>query len=168
MTREITGEVLIHAPAETVWDILGKNYSRIGDWASVIQQSASMEHLSIPRGSDAGGRSCTPTLPFVRAVTEELTYFDEATKTFRYEATSGLPGFINKAENTWSVVEAGPDQCIVKTVGRLSMKQIPGALIFPVFKWQLSRAGAQLVEELKYYAENGRPHPRKAKLLARV
>ena len=161
MTRELTGEVHINAPADAVWAILGANYSRIGDWASVIQKSTPMPNLSIPPGADAGGRSCTPALPFVSKVTEELTSFDEANKTFSYEATSGLPGFIHKAQNMWSVRADGPESSIVSTRGLLDMHRIIGPLLFPIFKWQLNRAGARLVEELKYFAENGRPHPRK-------
>lgn len=165
MTRELTGEVQIDVPAKVVWAILGENFSRIGDWASVIKRSEAITNGTPPAGADASGRYCTPAMPFVSEVTEQLVHFDETSKTFRYEATEGLPGFIHKAENTWRVIEDGPERCIVRTTGKLAMNPVLGSLLFPMFKLQLNRAGAQLVEELKYYAENGTPHPRKARQL---
>ncbi len=33
----------------------------------------------------------------------------------------------------------------------------------PIFKWQMNRIGAQTMAELKYFVEQGEPHPRKLK-----
>ena len=168
MTRELSDEIEINAPADEVWKILGERYSEIGKWATVIKKSEAMPHVATPEGADAGGRSCTPLMPFVSHVNEELTRFIPEERTFNYKATAGLPGFITNAENTWSVHPEGKDRCRVKSTGRLTLKPFPGKLIYPFFKWQLDRAGAQLFEELKFYAENGKPHPRKLKTLAKT
>ncbi|MCA9922637.1 MAG: hypothetical protein KC421_09700 [Anaerolineales bacterium] len=78
------------------------------------------------------------------------------------------------AEKVWQIVAhefadigkstlPGPNQCAVTIRGEVELQLFPGLLIAPIMKLQLRRLGKETTEELKYFVENDRPHPRKVK-----
>jgi len=110
-------------------------------------------------------RACSTAVPGFAEVQERLTAYDELGMTYTYVATQGLPVFVRHAENTWSVQALGPDQCLVEARTMVHVALVPGVLVLPLMKVQLKRLVTQVFEELKYYAENDRVHPRKLKAL---
>src|SRR6266508_3321348 len=82
LTRQIT----VEAPADAVWDLVGRRFDRIGDWATAIPASTAI--ASAPPGT-APTRS--PALTVV-----------DAPRTLTYQA-NGLPAFVATARNTWTV-----------------------------------------------------------------
>ncbi len=153
MTRELTGDIEINAPADVVWAILGEQFSQIDKWAGIIKSSYPAPRHETPAGADAGARVCVSQISWAKDVTEKLIMFDPQLKTFTYEAIAGLPGFMRHAQNTWAIHSSGPNSCIVSTKGTLVMHPLIGRLLFPVISKQLQKAGAQLVTDLKNYAE---------------
>lgn len=154
MTKALSGQIEINAPASVVWTILGEEFSQISKWAGIIKSSfPDQEHLP-PEGADAGARICVSQIAWAKDVTEKLTAFDPQEKTFTYEATSGLPGFVQHAQNTWTVRPVSPGSCIVTTQGVLKMTPLLGRILYPIIRKQLEKAGAQLVMDLKSYAEH--------------
>jgi hypothetical protein len=158
---ELRLEIPIDAPAHRVWDVLGEQFMRISEWAGPITASC-------PSGSgspDIGAvRSCTvaafgPIKP--GAVKERLTAFDRGRMTFEYEALEeGMPAFIERAVNRWSVVPINDERSLVRTHATLTLRG-PYRLLGFLIRWQLNSGGARVLEELKYFVENGKPHPRK-------
>lgn len=97
------------------------------------------------------------------AVQERFTYFDEEGMRFGYMAVAGLPRFIRHAENNWSVQPLSTKRAQVEIRGELELSDRWAWLMAPILKWQLSRTGKFTIEELKYYIEEGKPHPRKVR-----
>ena len=168
MKFEINNELIVEASAEDVWHIVAHRFDEIGVWATAIP--ASSANADTPRLEDApmGGRVCETTLAGVPDVFETFTYYDEANMKYGYEATDGLPFFVKTAENNWHVQPIGPNKTIIKTWAVLTFNTFLGLLFGPFFKWQINRIGGQTMAELKYYIEQGVPHPRKVKAMGRT
>ena len=161
MRKEMNGEVLINAPVSRVWDILANDFEHIDRWASVIARSEATDDLPTIDAAPASGRLCKAH--GFGSVIEEITLFDPVHMRFSYKATRGLPFFIKDAINNWSVREVGPEKTLVTSRGELEMGFFSSIFLMPMFRIQMSRIGARMFEELKYYAERGTPHPRKVK-----
>ncbi len=167
MQFEINNELIIAASANDVWHVVAHRFDEIGVWATAIPESSINTEAPPPEGAEIGGRVCTTTLAGIPDVYETFTYYDEAGMKFGYEATAGLPFFVKSAENNWHVQSVGPNKSVVKTWAVVTFKKFPGLFFAPFFKWQISRIGGRTMAELKYYIEQGKPHPRKVKALGK-
>ena len=163
MRLELNGQLMINAPAQKVWHILAHEFGSVGQWASSIPVSQPVPDAPAPAGAVVGGRVCTTAVPGVAAVREMFTYYDEASMRFGYEASEGRPWYIKRAENNWAVRSLGPETSLAESRAEIEMALLPGMFLARLLKFFVGRVGAQFFEELKYYAEHDRPHPRKLK-----
>jgi len=157
---ELRNEILIEVPAERVWNVLGERFMDISEWAAPITASCAVGTAEPGVGAT---RVCS-IVPFgpVRAgiVKERLTHFDRDAMAFQYEAIEGMPRFISEAVNRWSVSRVDERRSLLRIHATLTLRG-PMSFLACLVAWQLESGGAKVAEELKYFAENGRPHPRK-------
>jgi len=114
-------EVILEVPATKAWEILGSNYERIGDWATVIPESA-------PRTSNTGeleGRTCSSSYGDVK---EMITSWDEEKMTYSYQA-DGLPAMFKKGGNVWKVTTISPNRSKVNMVLDMVGRSLMGRYI---------------------------------------
>lgn len=158
---DLSLEVEIAAPAARVWEVLGERFLHVSEWAAPIASSCAVDDATRPAVGVT--RACTVEAfgPFPPGQVEErLVAFDERARTFTYEAARGLPAFVGRAANTWTVEETGPASCrvtsraVLELRGPLTVLQWPMACV-------LRRSGARVAEELKVFVEQGVPHARK-------
>lgn len=159
---QLTKKVTIDAPIAKVWDILGPNYQDAGKWASSVYISA--PRAGTPKVADApvAGRVCQTSLgPF----TESIEAYSDQNHHVSYSATGDkMPGFMKGLRNSWTLREIGPN----KTE---TLMQLNADIAFPfnvmmgwMMKMQFNKALSETIDDLKYYAENDKPHPRKTKI----
>lgn len=157
---ELRNEIIIDAPAERVWHALGERFMHVSEWAAPIDASCPVDRAEPGVGVT---RSCT-IAPFgpVKAgvVKEQLTHFDRDAMTFAYEALEGMPRFVGRAVNRWSVTRVDDQRSLLRIHATLTLRG-PMVVFGCVLRWQLQAGGAKVAEELRYFVENGRPHPRK-------
>jgi hypothetical protein len=167
MKIELPGRVTIEAPATKVWQVIAHDFANIGRWAASIPTSTALVDLpvpeNIPEHAPVDGRACSAALPGFSTVHEKFTYFDEGNMRFGYAAVAGLPRFIRYAENNWSVHTITPERSRIEIRGEIELHGRLGWFLRPLLTWQMERAGKFTLEELKYYLEEGQPHPRKVR-----
>ena len=151
----------IAASAERVWDILGPNYTRAGDWASGVYLSAPRAGTPQVAGAPAVGRTCQTSLgPF----TESIIAYDDDRRHVAYVATGDkMPGFVRRLANSWTVETAGPNAARVTMELEADIAQPFRTLMGWMMKRQFSKVLAESTDDLKIYAETGRPSARKRK-----
>lgn len=156
---EIEVEVVVDAPASAAWAVIGPRFGDIGEWA------ASIESSSLDGDPRVGAeRACRiPRIGPIAAgvIGERLLVFDPMAMTLTYEAVAGLPAFIGRALNRWSVLPDGDRQCRVRTHATLELRGAMRLVGFAIRR-HMRRVGVRALEELRYYIEEGCPHPRKA------
>lgn len=162
---ELRNEVEIAAPAARVWHTLGERFMHVGEWAAPITSSCAVGASEPTAGAM---RACT-IAPFgpmkAGVVRERLVRFDAATMSFEYEAVSGMPRFVARAVNRWTVVRIDEHRSRVCVHATLLLRG-PMVLLGCVLRWQFNAAGAKVIEELRHFVETGESHPRKRRRVA--
>lgn len=155
---ELRTEILINAPAEAAWAVVGEGFGRIGEWAVPI--TASSLDGDVVMGTT---RTCQIAGfgPFSAGeVKERLVDFDRAAMCLTYQSTAGLPGFVRSAVNRWSVQPATDSTCVVRTHATLEIRGPMRLLGVPLAR-KLESEAALVLDQLRHQVEQGRPHPRK-------
>lgn len=154
---ELSTDLVVAAPADAVWDVVGRRFDRIGEWATAIPASTA---LRAPDTRTLTGRVCRTGIRLVPEVTETLVAYDEANRTLTYEAT-GMPGFVTTARNTWTVTALDPRRTKVSLRARFDTRGLLGL----VGRWfilaRVRRTSRHLADDLRHYVETGAPSPRK-------
>ena len=89
---------------------------------------------------------------------EVFTYYNEQEMQYGYKGTV-IPKYINSAGNNWRVRSLGADRSVADFMAEVDINPVLGVLVKPYF----GIIGSRVLEELKYYAEQDKPHPRKIK-----
>jgi hypothetical protein len=148
----------VSASAENAWQVIGEQFGDIGKWSASLESSFLKGVLGVGAIRTCKGKGFGPFPP--STIEEKLTHFDSKKFQFTYEANKGLPAFVKKAQNAWSIEAIDSDNCIIYTraLVTLSPWMKPFGWILPMI---LKRDMGLFTEELIYRVEQGQPHPRK-------
>jgi hypothetical protein len=155
---ELQAEVVINAPARAAWALLGERFGEIDQWAVAIVQS------SVDSQPGCGTvRTCQIARfgPFpAGTVKERLFEFDPMAMSLAYESADGMPAFVSRAINRWSICPEGAKRCLVRTNATLELSGLI-RLLAPMLAFKLRGDAARVLDQLRYRLEHGRPHPSK-------
>ncbi len=98
---EMRSELVISAPAEDAWVVVGERFGEIGEWASAITESVMDGQPDVGQVRTCRVAGFGPLAPGV--IRERLAGFDPEARSLSYEAAEGMPGFIVRAVSRWSV-----------------------------------------------------------------
>ena len=174
---ELSTELIVAAPADQVWQVIGPGFDRIGDWATAIPTSTAIPtpparpltgiagggpRLPVAAEIDApvAGRVCRTGIRLVPEVTETLIAYDNANRTLTYQA-GGMPRFVTLARNTWTVTPIDANRSRVSLRARFDTHGLLGLLGRWAILAQTRRTGRHLADDLRHYVETGTPSPRK-------
>ena len=72
-----------------------------------------------------------------------------------------MPFFVKGLSNSWMVQSLGNSKAQVEMCMEISLMPVFNLLMGPMMRIQMGGLLKQVREEIKYFAENGIPHPRK-------
>ncbi|MEM8970591.1 MAG: SRPBCC family protein [Pseudomonadota bacterium] len=158
----IKKEVKVQAPIDQVWQLLGPNYAKAGDWASSVYASRGREGAPTIADAPVTGRVCETSVgPF----TETLENYDPGSYQLSYSATGEkMPGFLRRLTNSWRLIPAGSGNTIVKMELQADIAFPFNVLMGWMMRMQFGNLLQNSIEEFKHFAETGQPHPRKRKV----
>ena len=157
---QIKQQIIINTSADTVWNILGPQYAYVSEWISAVHQSQGRHNSVVPSSkAPCSGRVCETDLgPFK----ETIIHYDEANRSLAYSAKGEkMPFFVKQMGNSWKVIPMGANQARVEMCAEIAILPVFNLVMGPMMRLQIGGILKNAVEELKYYAENGVPHPRK-------
>lgn len=161
----IAKAITIDASAADVWQVVAHDFHKADQWASSVNHSTSRESGPVPEGCplDSAGRACNTSIGPVR---EQIVHYDEAQRAFGYQAKADkMPFFVKNLVNNWSVTEQNTNQSRVDMKLQVDLMPVIGTIMSPMMKLQMSKLLGEAVEELKFFVEHGKPHPRKVKAM---
>ncbi len=161
-----SGEIPVEASAEQVWDVVARQFSHIGDWATAIPASRANPEAHVKTDAPVAGRVCETGVPMLPHVEDTIVAYDDAARTLTYEA-AGMPAFVATARNRWQVTAVDEHRALVRFDGVMETRGIVGGLLGLLLRVRLAREGRKLLDDLRHYVENGQPSPRKQRQLAR-
>lgn len=160
---KIKTDFIINKPISEVWDVVGNQFSTAYKWASVLNHSEG----SGVRINNNVCESRTCDIQGMGRIREKLIEFDPAKYTLTYEVVEGFPFFVKKGANRFDLVAEG-DHTRVYSSAQFQTQGLIGVLMRPLLKIQMKSIIKKVAEDLKFYVENGQPHPRKKKNEAAV
>jgi len=149
-------ELTINKNINEVWDVMGKQFGEVHLWSSNFKDSK-------PGGNkhfDAIDYSYRATITERGETIQQLDVFDSNDYRLAYHITKGMPGIAKAANGEWSLKPAKNNQTTVVIVFDMEVKNILGYLLSPIIKLKITKGAEEIAEELKYYVENGKAHPR--------
>ncbi len=152
----LTHTRIFDVSAEAVWAEVAENYANAHEWASTIQ---SIEFEDAGDGAIGDVRSCF--IPGLGGSTREvITRYDEDTFTYAYTIEEGMPPFVVSNEAVWSVTPIDETSSEVNvTINFATAPDVPPPFI-AFARSNFSFFAGLGIEDLKYFLENGEPHPR--------
>lgn len=152
----ITKKTTIDKPIEEVWEVLGNQFGQISNWASIINESKVYGESKL-KGINYAIRETDTAQGITK---QEVTSFDPKKHSLSYKSISGTPPIIKEVRAHWSLAKTNSNFTNLEMDFKADMKGL-GFILSPLVKIKLGKIGNELLEELKFYVENGQPHPRK-------
>ncbi len=149
-------QIIVNAPAEKVWEVLGRDFANVGNWATLVSHSEANTEAPVVNNSPVGGRFCNTSLG---KISEEFTAYDDQNMSFSFKGVITSIMF-NNLINTSKVTAIDDNTSEVTATPNIELTFL-GTLMFPLIKLQLSKAVSGGLDDLKYYVENGKPSPAK-------
>ena len=165
---KLSNYIHIDAPADQVWQVVGVQFDRIGEWATAIPASTAAPNSGGVTQARATGRSCHTGLRWLPEVSETILDYDDAARTLTYEAQDGMPKFVAVARNRWTVTPEGAQRCRVSYDAVFETRGVLGRLARGPALIGVMRTGRHTLDDLKHYVERGAPSPRKRRQLRKV
>lgn len=163
MKRSLTIETstTIQAPVERVWKITALEFEHIDRWDGNVKESRAFG--SAAANAPVGGRVCN--MYGGGTTKEKIVEFDEVNRSFAYEITEGLPGFVLTARNTWTheAIAGGHTKLTMRI--DMQLGGIMGIIMQTPIRFQMGKVLGKAQEELKHFIETERVHPRKSSKL---
>lgn len=151
---EIKVQVTIEKSIDEVWEVMGNQFGHAHLWSSNFKTSKPGGTARF-NGLDYSLRDTTTD----RGNTvQELTSFDKNTHSLSYEITKGAPEIAKRAASTW-YLKPGENGTVVHMDSIMEPKKPLSKEMEQKIQMGLAASFSQLANELKYYLENGSPHP---------
>ena len=159
---KITKTITINKSPEEVWAVLADDFANAYKWMAQVPYSHEIEEGETADDSPMIGRVCElSTRPDGPKADERITYYNKEEKEVHVlirPFDAKLP--IVKNELQVRLKAVGNNSTLVDWDANLELKTA-GKLLYPALKLGIAISFAEVLEELKYYLEEGKPHPRK-------
>ena len=149
-------QIIVNAPAEKVWNVLGRDFANVGNWATLVAHSEVNTAAPVVNNSPVGGRLCNTS---IGKVSEEFTAYDDQNMSFSFKGVITSKLFTNVI-STNKVVAIDENTSEVTVTPHVELTFL-GTLMYPIIKMQLNKVVRGSLDDLKYYVENGKPSPAK-------
>jgi hypothetical protein len=160
----VSGETIVDASADRVWEVVARRFERIGEWATAIPASRVDPEAVSETDAPVAGRVCATGLRIFPDVRETIVAYDDRARSLVYVG-EGMPAFVADARNRWHVSAIDDRRARVSVEATLETRGILGRLLSLPLRLRLQREGRRMLEDLKHYVERGRPLPRKQRRL---
>jgi hypothetical protein len=152
-------ELTIHKNTDEVWGVVGKQFGEVHLWSSNFKDSKPGGDKQF-EGIDYSYRA---TVTDRGETIQLLDAFDSENYSLAYHITKGMPGIAKSASGVWSLKPLKNNQTTVVIEFEMEVKNILGYLVSPLIKLKIGKSAEEIAEELKYYMETGKAHPRNKK-----
>jgi hypothetical protein len=165
-----TRKISINATSAQVWQIFATDFENAHKWMAGVPHSFGKELGERYEGANSAGRVCQlDSKENGLQAYETILNVDEKLKSMLVRITFKnaplvIPIIANNADFNVTDTTDATSQVVFTVTSELK----PWAyLLFPLIKLGFGIFVSQIIEELKFYVENGTPHPRKLKALSK-
>lgn len=160
-------EITINVPASQLWEMVGPGFVEVYKWSSSVDH-AEGQGTSEFAGAVCDERFCDVNVKGFSKISEKLTNYSEEDMNLSYVVQNGMPGFVNHAENNWTVVPVGPNRSKLVMKGKFEVKGLMGFFMKGVMEKKMMETLETVLNDAKVYAETGEVSANKAERIAQL
>ena len=161
---KINGKYKSKVHGKKIWQVFAHGFDDAHLWMSAVPNSYAESVGKKFDGAQTEGRVCelTPNPNGLRAYEDFLDYDEENMSAYVRVRFRNAPAFLPFVENRLFIQIEDKDAATVNYRFECKLKPL-GLLFYPLTRLAMGFFSSQIIEELVYYSEHGRPHPRKLK-----
>jgi len=164
---ELKKEIIIDVSSEELWEMVGPGFVDVYKWSSNVDHASGSGKPEF-EGAVCSQRSCDVNVKGFNKISERLTNYDQEQMTLAYAVEEGMPGFVTKAENQWTVIPIDASHSKLVMAAAFESKGIMGALTKGMMKKKMSETLDTVLQDAKIYAETGQISPAKRERIEEI
>ncbi|GAB5424605.1 MAG: hypothetical protein Crog4KO_17520 [Crocinitomicaceae bacterium] len=160
-------EIIVNVSAEELWEMVGPGFVEVYKWSSNVDHA---EGSGTPEfeGAVCSERSCNVNVKGFDKINEELTKYNAAQMNLAYAVKEGMPGFVTKAVNDWTVVAIDESHCKLVMKAEFESKGLMGKMMNGMMRKKMAETLETVLNDAKVYAETGQVSQEKADRIAEL
>lgn len=164
---EVQKEIIINVSAAQLWDMVGPGFIDVYKWSSNVDHA---EGKGTPTfdGATCSDRYCDLNVKGFSSISEKLTKYSDKDMNLAYAVTEGMPGFVTKAVNDWTVVPMGENQSKLVMKGEFGSKGMMGWMMNGMMEKKMNETLETVLNDAKIYAETGKVSVAKEQRIAEL
>ncbi len=164
---KVKREGAINVPASELWEMVGPGFIEVYKWSSSVDHA---EGTGTPEfeGAVCSERFCDVNVKGFSKISEKLTKYDEQKMNLAYSVQNGMPGFVTKAVNDWTVEPTGSNSSKLVMRAEFGAKGLMGALMTGMMEKKMTKTLDMVLQDAKIYAETGQVSEAKAKRIKKL
>lgn len=160
-------EITINVSAAELWEMVGPGFVDVYKWSSNVDHA---EGSGTPEfeGAVCSERVCNVNVKGFDKISEELTKYDASKMNLAYAVKDGMPGFVTKAVNDWTVVAVDETHSRLIMKAEFGSKGMMGKMMNGMMRKKMSQTLETVLNDAKVYAETGQISEEKAERVAQL
>jgi len=147
-------EIVINVSEDQLWDMIGPGFIDVYKWSSNVDHAEGKGQSEF-EGAVCNERFCDVNVKGFSKISEELTIYDASKKTLAYAVKDGMPGFVTKAVNQWTVVRVDDSHAKLVMKAEFGSKGLMGSMMNGMMKKKMGTTLETVLNDAKIYAETG-------------
>jgi len=147
-------EIVINVSEDQLWDMIGPGFIDVYKWSSNVDHAEGKGQSEF-EGAVCNERFCDVNVTGFSKISEELTIYDASKKTLAYAVKDGMPGFVTKAVNQWTVVRVDDSHAKLVMKAEFGSKGLMGSMMNGMMKKKMGTNLETVLNDAKIYAETG-------------
>ncbi len=164
---EVQKEMTINVPAAELWQMVGPGFIDVYKWSSNVDHAIG-KGISDFEGAVCDERFCDVNVKGFSKISEKLVKYNQADMNLAYEVREGMPGFVSKAVNDWTVVAVGQNQSKLIMKAEFKTKGLMGRMMNGMMEKKMNKTLDVILNDAKTYAETGKISMAKEKRVAEL
>lgn len=151
---ELKKEIVINVSATELWELVGPGFVDVYKWSSNVDHASGTGESEF-EGAVCSERFCDVNVKGFNKISEKLVDYDQVKMTLAYAVLDGMPGFVTKAENRWTVIRIDDKHSKLVMAAEFQSKGLMGSLTKGMMKKKMSETLETVLNDAKVFAETG-------------
>lgn len=164
---QVEKEIIINVSATQLWEMVGPGFVDVYKWSSNVDHAEGKGSGEF-EGATCHERVCDLNVKGFNKISETLTNYDEESMNLAYEVREGMPGFITKARNDWTVISINENQSKLVMKAEFASKGLMGVMMNGIMKKKMNKTLETVLNDAKVFAETGKPSQAKQERVAEL
>lgn len=164
---DVEKEITINVSAEEIWNLVGPGFVDVYKWSSNVDH-ASGKGQSEFEGAACSERFCDVNVSGFSSISEKLTNYSADNMTLTYQVQDGMPGFIELAENTWTIVPVDATHAKLIMAAKFRVSGLMGGMMKGSMKRKMEKTLSLVLNDAKVYMETGEVSALKAERMEKL